>query len=304
MKFTIALFCSLVAGNLFSSCGTEKAAIRLATYTYAENDRLENLRPLADVLEEQLKQPVQTISYPYVASFIDGIKKNQVDIALINTLGYLLLSLDNDHMKPVMALKVREDAKDNYKTVLLTNNSDIVNLEDLQEKASDLSMLFVAEGSTSGNLVPRLLLSSLGIRSPKDRFQAVGYGGNHTSTLKKLMNGDADICAIGSNEYFKQIKADSSVRSSTRLLWISDEIPLGPVLLNNNLGREMQARIIEAFVGLHQTNPLALSSLKAGWSEAKQADQFYPVADKDYDNFRNVNGNKTDLAEILALFTR
>ena len=302
MKRYIVLIMALLIS--FNSCEKDRTTLRLATYTYASNDRIENLQPLAKVLEELTQKPVKTISYPDVASFIDGIKMNEVDIALINTLGYLLLSLDNEHMRPAMALKVREDAKDNYKTVLLTNNSDIASLEDLREKVHDLSMLFVAEGSTSGNLVPRLLLSSLGIKSPEDRFKEVGYGGNHTSTLEKLERGNAVVCAIGSNEYFKQVEADSSIRSSARLLWISDEIPLGPVLLNKKLGRETPARTTEALVSLLHTNSPALSSLKAGGSEAKQADRFYPVTDKDYDNFRNVNGNKTDLVEILALFTK
>jgi len=286
------------------SCNKQKEPLRLATYTYSTNDRLKNLQPLADDLSHLLKRPVLTTSYPDVASFIAGLKSNSVDIALINTLGYLLLSLDNEHMNPVAVLKVRQDAVDNYKTVLLTNKMDVVDLDDVKKQASDLSMMFVAEGSTSGNLVPRLLLSSMGINEPKQQFKHVNYGGNHTSTLEKLLAGEADLCTIGSNEYFKQLKADSTLKTSTRLLWISKEIPLGPVLLNKGLTKTEQQQITTRLLQLHDENASVLQSIKAGWSEAKQAEKFYSITDKYYDNFRMVNGNTTDLAEILSAFVK
>ncbi len=276
----------------------------MATYTYSTNDRLKNLQPLADDLAEQLKRPVSTTSYPDVASFIKGLKSNSVDIALINTLGYLLLSLNNEHMNPVAVLKVRQDAVDNYKTVLLTTKMDIADLDDVKEKASGLSMMFVAEGSTSGNLVPRLLFSSMGLNAPKQQFKHVSYGGNHTSTLERLLAGEADLCAIGSNEYFKQLKADSTLKTATRLLWISKEIPLGPVLLNKRLANDEQQQITKRLLQLHDADASVLQSIKAGWSEAKQAEKFYAITDNYYDNFRMVNGNTTDLAEILAAFVK
>ena len=287
-----------------TSCKSDKKPLTLATYTYATNNRIDSLKPLSVELESLLNQPVDVKSYPDVASFIEGIKSDEVDIALINTLGYLLLSLDNKNMQPIVTLKVKQDAVDNYKTVLLTNNDDITDLNGLKEHADSLSMMFVTEGSTSGNLVPRLLLSSIGIKSPAQQFKEVSYGGNHTSTFNKLTAGEADICAIGSNEYFKQIQADSTLLNKTRLLWISKEIPLGPVLINNRLTEADKEKISDLFLSLHKKNPEALQSIKDGWSEAKQAEKFYPIIDSYYDNFRKLNGNNTDLSDILNMFVK
>lgn len=283
-------------------CKNNIQPLRLATYTYSTNNRIDNLKPLSQQLEGILKRPVLIKSYPDVASFINGIKSDEVDVGLINTLGYLLLSLDNKNMEPVATLKVEKNAIDNYKTVLLTNNDSINNLNALRNKSSSLSLMFVAEGSTSGNLVPRLFLSSIGIKSPENQFREVKYGGNHTSTFNKLIDGESDICAIGSNEYFKQIEADSTFLNSNKLLWISKEIPLGPVLLNNSLTESDKENITGLFLNLHNDNFAALQSIKEGWSEAKQAEKFYPIADSYYDNFRMVNGNTTDLSDILDLF--
>lgn len=299
------LFKGLVACFItcsFMTCNQPEKPLRVATYTYATNDRIDNLRPFADALEKTLNKPVEIKSFPDVESFIEGIKSDQVDIGFINTLGYLLLALNNENMEPVATLRVKEDAVDNYKTVLLSRSEGVSDLKSLQDNSHDLTMMFVAPGSTSGNLVPRLLMSSLGIDHPENQFKKITYGGNHTSTFNKLIEGETDLCAIGSNEYFKQVNADTSLLSSTRLLWTSEEIPLGPILLNKRFTSSEKERITKLILGLHDSNAAALVSIKDGWSEAKQAEKFYPITDSYYDSFRMVNGDNTDLANILTLF--
>jgi len=302
-NITVVLLATLI-GVFHTGCKNDKQPLRLATYTYSTNDRIDNLKPLSQELEKALNRPVHIKSYPDVASFIEGIKSDAVDVGLINTLGYLLLSLNNKNMEPVATLKVKKEAVDNYKTILLTNNDSINDLNTLKDNSSKLSIMFVSEGSTSGNLVPRLLLSSLGIKSPESQFKEVKYGGNHTSTFRKLINGESDIGAIGSNEYFNQIQADSTFLSLSKLLWVSEEIPLGPVLLNNSLTESEKEKITSLILNLHKNNLTVLQSIKEGWSEAQQAEKFYPITDSYYDNFRKVNGNNTDLSNILDFFVK
>ncbi|MEO0525654.1 MAG: phosphate/phosphite/phosphonate ABC transporter substrate-binding protein [Bacteroidota bacterium] len=298
-------YCSILIifiGSLFFGCNLGNAPIRLATYTYATNDRVENLKPLSQELESRLQHSVTITSYPDVASLITGIKSNDVDIALINTLGYLVLSSDNEHMLPLANMHIKKDAADNYKTVFLTNNDSVKEYSDIKERAETLRMMFVKEGSTSGNLVPRLFLSAIDIASPEAKFKEVKYGGNHTSTFEKLVNGETDLCAIGSNAYYKQIQADSTLKNRVRSLWMSDEIPLGPVLLNKRLSSEEKEIVLNTLLNLHIENSDAFESLKSGWSEAKQADKFQLISDEHYNSFRAVNGNRTHLNNILQIF--
>jgi len=283
-------------------CKPKMKPLRLATYTYSTNDRIENMKSLSIELGNRLKRKVETKSYPDVESFITGIKSNEVDIALINTLGYLILSTDNEHMLPIANMHIEKDAIDNYKSVLLTSNDKIGDYSEIKDNADKITMMFVKEGSTSGNLVPRLFLSSIDIQSPESQFEEVKYGGNHTSTIEKLVRGEADLCAIGSNEYYKQIQSDSTLKRKARLLWVSDEIPLGPVLLNKALSLKEKEHISDLFLNLHSENIEAFDIIKAGWSEAKQADKFQLISDEYYDSFREVNGNRTDLNEILKMF--
>ncbi len=296
------LFLIVIVWLLSVGCKGDKKPIRLATYTYATNDRIENLKLLSEELEDRLQRKVAVTSYPDVESFILGIKSNEVDIALINTLGYLILSSDNEYMLPIANMHIKEDAVDNYKTVLLTNNDSIERYSEIRNEAKNLTIMFVKEGSTSGNLVPRLFLSSIGITSPESQFGEVRYGGNHTLTIEKLAKGETDLGAIGSNEYYKQIQTDSTLREKVRLLWVSDEIPLGPVMVHKELPLEEREIISDVLLNLHIENTDAFESIKSGWSEAGQADKFQLISDEYYDSFREMNGSRTLLNDILEMF--
>ena len=280
----------------------KKEPIRLATYAYATNDRIENMKLLSEELEMCLGRKVEITSYASVTSFIAAIKSNEVDIAFINTLGYLILASDNQHMVPLVNMHIKKDGVDNYKTVFLTNSDSIFDYTMIKENSDKLVMMFVKEGSTSGNLVPRLFLSTLNISLPEIQFKEVKYGGNHTSTFEKLINGEADLCAIGSNEYYKKIKEDPTLKDKIKLLWVSEEIPLGPVLINKELSLWEREEISTLFLNLHTKNQRAFESLKLGWSEAAQSNKFQSITDEYYDSFRAVNGNRTALNEILKMF--
>jgi len=293
------LLAVLLTFLLFFSCDQQKSSLTLATYTYHTNNRVENLKPLAQLIESELGREIQIKSYPDVAAMLKGIDTNSIDIGLINTLGFLKWSIGHQNMEVVAALQTKEEARDNYKTVLLTNRDDIGQLDDIVGKASGLRMMFVNEGSTSGNLIPRLLFDAIGIQSPDNQFMNVSYGGNHTDTWKNLLQGKADLCAIGSNEYYSQLKKNPSQFESLKLLWISDEIPLGPVLLNNRLDSETSNRITKILLELNKTSPEALETLKAGWSEALQAEKFYQISSENYDSINTAFKNNKELQLIF-----
>ena len=94
----------------------EAQSLRIATYQYADNNRIANIQPFADQLKRRYAIDATIKSYPTVHAFIEAIRKDEVDIALINTFGYFLLQASGrDYpMQPLLALEVNDTAKDNY----------------------------------------------------------------------------------------------------------------------------------------------------------------------------------------------
>lgn len=290
---------------LLLGCSTVKAQkLVLATYQYADNKRLQNIQPLADHIAKETGLQVQVMSYPSVTRFIEAIQANEVDIALINTFGYFLLDASSKkyEMKPLVVLKVRDDAKDNYKTAFIaTKQLAVDTIAALLQVAATSTLALVDPGSTSGNLVPRLALNAAGISNPEKDFQFFSYGKNHRATLDLVLEGKATIGAVGSTEYFNMLK-DTLKSNRVKLLWLSPEIPLGPVLVHNRVDRRVKAALREMLLHLHQTNLPALEWVKKGWSEAKQAEKYIPVTKHFYTPFKQKLGETKAMEMILKQF--
>lgn len=298
MKYLLLIFV------LFFFSDTFAQKIVLATYQYSDNNRLENIKPLAQFLSDSLGLNVEVKSYPTVHTFIEGIQRNEVDIALINTFGYLLLETAKlkYRMKPCAVLKVKDGAEDNYKTAILAGKDFPVDtITNLKTVASKFSLGLVSIGSTSGNLVPRLKLSSIGIETPENIFKSVEYCNNHKNTIDLLLSGKINICAAGSTEYFNAM-ADTSKSKHIKLLWLSSEIPLGPVLLHKRLANPLKEKIITHLLNLYKNSPATLEAIKSGWSEAKQAEKYIKVNRHYYDPFKDQFSNKKAMEKILRQF--
>ena len=295
---------ALIVALLIISVIAFAQTLRLATYQYADNNRIKNISPLAGYLQAKLGCEVTVHSYPTVHAFIEAIRNNETDIALINTFGYLLLEASSQKysMVPALTLYVRDDAKDNYKTCFVVPaSSPIHSLEDAKQFAATSKLMLVATGSTSGNLVPRLVLSRISLTDVETQFQSFEYGKTHAATLQAVVNNQADIAAMGYTEYQK-LESDTSAIRKIRRVWLSPEIPLGPVLLSKHLSALQQKNITEALLNLHTADTAALESLKAGWSEAKQATHYITIKTSFYDSFKKMLGKKEDLQRILTQF--
>lgn len=289
--------------TLFHLAGKPQT-ITLATYQYADNNRISNIEPLARHLEKECGITVVVKSYPTVHAFIRAIQNNEADIALINTFGYLLLEASGKeyNMKPSFALEVRKGAKDNYKTAIVAAKKiEADTITELKSIASSLRLMLVNIGSTSGNLVPRLALNAAGIDTPEQQFASVAYGKTHRATLDSVLLGKADVCAVGSSEYFSLL-TNSSKAGNIKLLWLSPEIPLGPVLVHNRLKPGLQHAIRSVFKNLHSGNPTALDAVKDGWSEAAQAEKFVEIDGDHYQRFAEAFGTRASMQRILVQF--
>lgn len=286
---------------LFFAMASMAQPLRMAVYQYADNPRTQNLQPLALHLEKRLSIPVTVRSYPTVHALIKGMQNNEVDVAFISTFGYLLLQAGkaNHPMLPVAAL-VAPNAANNYRTAIVSRrDAALSQLEDLRTQGAAKRMVFVATGSTSGNLVPRLLMNGAGIKEADTHFSSVRYAGTHSQAVQTLLSGSADVAAMGSTEWEK---LDTAQKKNLKLLVLSPEIPLGPVLLTKEMTPRLREQVTAELLSLHQSNVPALEAIKEAWSEARQATHFIPITENYYQPFLLHLGTAKDVEAILKKF--
>ncbi|RYZ00704.1 MAG: hypothetical protein EOO11_00590 [Chitinophagaceae bacterium] len=285
-----------------AACGAQP--LRLAVYQYADNPRVRNLEPLARHLGRQLGTETTVHSYPNVQAMIRGLQAGEVDLGFISTFGYLLLTLDSTPhpMQPLCALG--SDAPEGqYRTAVVARRSTgFTRLSDLAEKSARPARLaLVAPGSTSGNLVPRLLLAGAGIGAAEAHFASVRYAGTHARALELLRLDSADVAAMGSAEWDRLAPA---ARKDLVLLQLSGDIPLGPALINRQLPEAIRAQVLALLLDLHRSNTGALGALKAAWTEARNADRFVPICPRPYRAYLQGFGSEAAVEALLRTFAR
>ncbi|HEY0743620.1 MAG TPA: phosphate/phosphite/phosphonate ABC transporter substrate-binding protein [Chryseosolibacter sp.] len=276
------LFCLLISFPLAAQSSHVDTLI-FATYRYSENNRIKNIEPFAKYFGGVVNHPVKVKSYDSVHELIAALEKKEVDIAFINTFGYLLLREKSSDYTIAAALHLAKGARSTYQSAIVSSESSgIKSLETLSSNPGKFSLLLVNPGSTSGNLIPRLRMAELGMANPEKFFTSVTYTKNHALTLKQVAAGKSDLGAFGSEEYHKALLADKEMAKKVNLLWESDPIPLGPALFSKDLPREISDQLIELLLSLHVKNPSALEAIKSGWTEAIPAEKFQRVNERYY----------------------
>jgi len=277
----------------------------ITTYQYADNDRVKNIRPFARHLAEVCGCQATVKSYPSVAALLEAMKQGKPAIVFMNTSGYLLLRQEDNNYRPAAALQLAEGAKSTYQAAIVANRArGITTLEDMAAKANGLSLLLVNPGSTSGNLVPRLGLLAAGIAQPEEVFREVNYSRNHALTLKWVAEGKADVGAFGAEEYAKLQQMEPGVAAKVNLLWMSDDIPLGPVVYHSSIPKSLRSCLETVLVNLHQQNAAALEAIKAGWTEALPANRYEKITDKDYLRWLKTQGKPDQVMPIIGQFAQ
>lgn len=278
----------------------QKREYVFGTYRYADNDRVTNIEPFALFFAKSAGVSAKVVSYPSVHELLDALQKGEVDFVFINTFGYILMKERTDAYAIAAALHVNEEKRSTYQSVIVSNAATgLSSLEDLKTKDS-LSLALVNPGSTSGNLVPRLKLATLGL-DPESFFREVTYVKNHALTLRLVSEGKFDLGAFGNEEYYKALENDPSLKAKVNVLWESNPIPLGPALFKKDLPSSIRKRFIKSLLRLHGSNKAALEAIKARWTEAKHADYFQRVDDAYYSQlWRTGNAAALDIIKRFS----
>jgi phosphonate transport system substrate-binding protein len=273
----------------------------VATYQYGDNPRIKNIEPFSIHFGEVADVKTVVKSYPTVHLLLQAMNKGDVDVAFMNTFGYLMLREQTSTYEISAAMHLPDEAASVYKSVIATQKGNqLRSLQDAIDRAGDNVFIFVSPGSTSGNLVPRLKLASIMKDDPEPFFLEVQYAQRHDVAVQNMMQEKFSLAAFGSEEYYK-LGADTV---KVLKLWESPPIPLGPVVIKKNLPDNLKNDLKKALLNLHDQNPEALESVKAGWTEAKPADRYMVVDDTYYESLISLAGNRERAMKIIRKFAK
>lgn len=230
--------------------------------------------PLVEYLSKTTGIEIELEIFEDYETELEALLAGRVDLAWVSPTMYV---------RSRIALKVEPLVRDirsgtsTYRSVLVVaKDSSVKALKDLE----GARVGFVRETSTSGNVFPRAYLFQNSIE-PETFFASTEFSGSHAKSLLGVRQGRYDAVFVEDGALDEAQRAHPG---TFRILDTVATIPHGPIVAHPSVDPELQALVVQAFVGLG-TNPEAID-LTRGLLQATGIQAFRRAEDPDYQDVR------------------
>lgn len=289
MKFLtqVVLVLFLFAMLFTAGCGQEKETqvLRLALVPAEDMMAMINaFEPVKEYLEEELGMQIEMFKATDYTAVIEGMRAGRVDVAYFGPFSYVLAA-ERANAKPIVA---GGDAAGNlgvYHSILITHrDSGLESIEDVKARINELTLSFVDPASTSGHLIPRGFMESIGI-SVDEHFKEIVFAGGHDASVLAVKAGKVDLGATWEGPFQRALDAGLMTEEDVFVIWKSDGIPRSPVTVRGDLDPQLIERIQQAFLDMPEKAPQAMKQ----WEEMWEGNESYvAVTSEDYEFIRQV----------------
>ncbi len=262
----------------FAMIPTEESVAELQLY-----------KPVTDRMARLTGKKIQFFMPTSYASVVEGLLSQFVDVAVLGPYTYVIAN-EKDPTIEVFATYAKkpgylQEEGPGYRGVLISKKgSKFTTIESL--KGSTLGL--TDPGSTSGNLMPRVVFSKVIGTELEKYFGKVAYTGSHELSTVAVMTGKVDAAFVASHRFDNVVAKGEASLEEINILWQSDPIPQDPFVFRNTLCDDIKAKIVETFLGL-KDDPAAQRFL-----DNVKSNTFVPMKSSDYDIIRDLKKAKDE----------
>jgi phosphonate transport system substrate-binding protein len=206
------------------------------------------------------------------AAVREAMGAGQAQIGWLNTFNYVLA---NEKYGVDAALVTVRFGSTSYRgQIIVRADSGIATLDDLKGKV----FCWVDPNSTSGYIIPRIMLLANGIDPDKDFTQQI-EAGSHNNVVTQVYNGDCDAGATF-DDARSSVEADlPDVKEQVVVLATTTDIPNDNVSFTKDFPQDMRDQIVNALVEIAGTEEgkTALNTLYSIENLQEADDSFYDI---------------------------
>ncbi|MCA9866205.1 MAG: phosphate/phosphite/phosphonate ABC transporter substrate-binding protein [Anaerolineae bacterium] len=198
---------------------------------------------LAQMLTERTGLTVTSNVGTDFSSVREAMCAGQAQIGWLNTFNYVLA---NEQCGVDAALATSRFGATTYAgQIIVRADSGITSLEDLRGKV----MCWVDPASTSGYIIPRIMLAAEGIDPDTDFSQTI-EAGSHNNVVTQVYNGDCDAGATFSDARTGIEEEFPDVLEQVVVLATTSDIPNDSVSFVSDFPEEMRTEIVAALLDI------------------------------------------------------
>ncbi len=295
-KFSYVL---IVLGVLFfSSCGEQagdKEVKKLVIgFTGGDDptERMSHMKLLAAYFQREtgVKKVEYFIASDY-AAVIEAMRAKKVDIAHLGELSYLL-AVDRAGAEAFAMLGTVDGDYYTSSVIITGTKSGITSMEEVKRKAKDLTFTFGDPASTSGHLLPRAHLNSIGL-PPEESFKQVSFSNSYAAAVLTTIAGRVDISCTFGIAMDRFVKQGRISREDYIVLWESEPYRVAPISIRGDLPEELKKKVQDAYVNIHINEPELWSNYRQSAyalydEELRDKFIYLPAHDSMYTNIKEI----------------
>lgn len=247
-------------------------------------------------LQKKLGIPVEFVTTTDYTSVIEAIVSKKVHMAYLSPFPYVLAT----RQTPLVPMVIMGSGGTPrvYQSIIITRAGDGINsMEDVKARSKSLTLCFADPASTSGHLIPRSYLTSIGL-NPDSAFKQVLFAGTHMASILSVKAGKVDlgcttalIITMLSNR--GQMKPDD-----VRILWTSDPIVSDPIVMRPDINPVFTAKVRDAYLHLAEEEPGVWKRFLSLFNMKSDSLGYVPAQDSMYDGLRKIAAGVKDLKAV------
>ncbi len=269
----------LLAVLCIMSCSKKETVLTIGVIPAQNQGNMKHaMDKLADYLNEETGVAVKMDIYADYNAVVEALNFGKIDLAYLGPLTYCIAN-SKSGAEAIITMLIK--GKPYYHSYIITQKgSKYNNLDDLLADVSNVEFAFGDPNSTSGSLVPGVLLKDRKVFKDlhEHQFKKVVYTGGHDATALAVQHNKITAGAIDS-AIFDILKDKGSIdKDAFKVIWKSDRIFQYPWTVRSGFDPEMKEKLRDAFVRCTDQEILDVFG----------ADGFVKATDADYNAIRDV----------------
>ncbi len=244
-------------------------------------------QPITDRMARLTGKKIEFFMPTSYASVVEGLLSKFVDVAVLGPYSYVIAN-EKDKNIQVFATYAKkaghlQEEGPGYKGVLVSKKgSGLKTVESLKGKIVGLT----DPGSTSGNLVPRVVFSKVIKMDIDDYFKKTVYTGSHELSTVAVHQGRVDAAFVASHRFDNVVNKGDVKLEDFNVIWSSPAVPQDPFVYRTSLCDDVKSAVRETFIGL-RNDPTAKPFLNN-----VKSNTFVEMTSEDYDVIRDLKKAK------------